>query len=100
MSRAFILIAVVALTACDAGELQWHQAPEDPEVQQYVFERCLTATRGPERTVYNDWDEAIYACSGQASGAARYCPDGAKCSGPVSSTRADVRAILPKEPRP
>lgn len=93
--RASIPIAGLAVAGCgDEAALEWHQLPEDPVVTEYVLNRCLTAARGPTRTTYNDWDEAIEECRITASRIARYCPDGAKCY-PGSVSHAQVLAVLP-----
>lgn len=96
--RASIGIALaLCLTGCERGPddpLLWHQVPTDPQVENFVFSQCLTQAKGPTKTHYNDWDEAIDACGRWAADAARYCPAKAKCTGDIS-TRDAVRAILP-----
>jgi hypothetical protein len=93
-----MLAATLALVGCNSepDEIYWASAPNDPQVREYVFNRCLNATSGPQSTKYNDWDEAIEACESAASMVSYYCPPGARCKEHVPS-RADVRAILPKE---
>ncbi len=88
----------IALAGCDqkAEPLSWLESPNDPQVYVYVLNQCLTATRGPQATRYNDWDEAIEECGQRASIASTYCPPAKSCRPSVSS-RADVRAILPAQ---
>jgi hypothetical protein len=98
MKRTITALAALALVGCNAEpeKLDWATAPNDPQVQEYAFNRCLQSTRGPQETKYNDWDEAIDACSRVASGVSFYCPAGASCQRNVPTLSA-VRAILPKE---
>ena len=98
--RASIGIAL-ALSGCAPpadAPIGYYDLPTDPQVENYVFSQCLTQAKGPDRTVYNDWDEAIDACGRWAANAARYCPAKAKCN-TDALTRADVRAILPAQPK-
>lgn len=98
--RASIGIAVAAcLAGCaPAAEepLSWLDAPSDPQVRNYVFEQCLRLSKGPAKTVYNDWDEAIGACSRTAANQSTYCPEDRECRSDIAS-RADVRSMLPAQ---
>lgn len=100
MKAAFACAAALALAGCDMSPdpLNWTNVPNDPEVREYVFQRCLRGATGPSHTQYNDWDEAIKACGAHAERISRYCPEGASCNPNVSITRADVRAVLPPKP--
>jgi hypothetical protein len=96
-SRSGIAIAFgLFLTGCNSSPaaLEWYELPTDPQVENYVFSQCLTETKGPAKTHYNDWDEAINACGRWAADAARFCPPEAKCRSDVLQ-RKDVRTILP-----
>lgn len=104
MFRKFIALAALgALSACGNdtpgtanNPLLWHQQPEDPEVKNLVFNQCLATAKGPVKTVYNDWDEAIDSCRVAAANVARYCPANAVCE-PGAVSLEQVRAVLPRE---
>ena len=96
MHRLTALAATLLLAACtDPDVINWRGAPKDPEVRAFVFNRCAANIRGPSSTHYNDWDEALEVCQSEAAIVSIYCPDKARCN-PNLSSRADVRAILPK----
>lgn len=39
----------------------------DQELRRQLFKECLSVVpKGPERTVYNDWDEVVSECGRQA----------------------------------
>lgn len=97
-ARAIIASALL-LAGCAEPDrpLSWMEVPNEPRVESYLFQQCLRSAKGPTKTHYNDWDEAINACAAAAESQSRYCPAGAKCS-PSISSRADVLAILPPEP--
>jgi hypothetical protein len=98
---AVLTLVAVLLAGCEqpkAEPLPWYKLPEDPQVYAFVVKQCLDSAKGPASTRYNDWDEAIKACGSIASNAARYCPKGARCA-PDSSSRQDVRAVLPEKPQ-
>ena len=95
--KKLIPALALALAGCAPSpddELVWTQVPNDPQVENFVFQRCLAEAKGPTKTVYNDWAEAIQQCGRQAASQSRYCPPDRKCRPDISS-RDDVRAILP-----
>lgn len=73
--------------------LAWYELPNDPEVYQYTFDRCLMRARGLLKTHYNDADEVVEACGRMAGNLSRYCPPGGNCTVGTSS-RQDVRGVL------
>lgn len=95
MKLAFIAVATLALAACDS-RLSFNRAKVDPQARTYVLEKCLKSAAGPQRTVYNDWDEAVDACDRHARRTATYCPEGEICE-PDVPTHADVLRVLPKD---
>lgn len=64
MKYIFVLVFSLSLTAC---------APSTPPTQtdqclrQDLFDRCMkNLPAGPEKTMYNDWDEVVSECGHQA----------------------------------
>ena len=94
--KAVAAMVIAALAGCSSEPERmayWDRIETDPQVQVYVMQQCLTATSGPEKTEYNDWDEAIEECRDFAIITARYC---ARECIEGETTRADVRAVLPQ----
>ena len=64
--RSFLLIApVVVLCACSGPQPQ--DRVVDQCLRQKLFKECMQELpAGPQKTVYNDWDEVVNACGEQA----------------------------------
>jgi len=95
--RALIFLFLLLLTGCGRGPeepLNWMTAPSDPQVRAYAMHECLSASKGPQSTHYNDWDEAIDSCNRYAVRVSSYCPAKARCTADLVSLE-DVRKVIP-----
>lgn len=104
MKKALTIFAALFLAGCEKTDESLYQEywdhPQDAQVNIMAMEKCLASARGPARTTFNDWDEAIEACTSFADDASRYCPDNemADCLPQYRRTRADVRNALATPP--
>lgn len=71
-SKITTMVAVACfalLTGCSQPDYQPDQAKREE-----LFFHCMQALpRGPDKTVYNDWDEVITECGSQAYQMAMHC---------------------------
>jgi hypothetical protein len=89
----------ICLAGCDdkvAQPIAYYAHPSDPAVRAWAMGECLSRSKGPKSTQYNDWDEAIQACNEYAEDLARYCPtrDQSLCQPQYRRTQEQVRSII------
>lgn len=71
MSARFFLIPLL-LSACAAPDYPVYES--DQALRMERFDNCLSRIpKGPESTVYNDWDEVIEACDNIAYHQSKIC---------------------------
>ena len=66
MKKILLAVSVLALTACSVEHTE-SKTVVDQCLRAQLFDRCVKIIPpGPLATRYNDWDEVIGECGGQA----------------------------------